>query len=60
MVHYQDGLKRVLGVIDTALENEQWLGDKSTFADLSFVPWNDRIDMLLMRKPEDKFHGFKT
>jgi glutathione S-transferase len=48
-----------LGVLDGALEGKQWLvGDKATFADLSFSLWNDRIDALILCAPEKKFDGF--
>ncbi|KAI1442335.1 glutathione S-transferase [Annulohypoxylon stygium] len=56
---YNDQLKRVLGVLNGWLEHRQWLvGDKMTYADLAFVPWNDRIDSVILCKPEDKFAGF--
>ncbi|KAI1456093.1 glutathione S-transferase [Annulohypoxylon moriforme] len=56
---YNDQLKRVLGVLNGWLETRQWLvGDKMTYADLAFVPWNDRIDDVILCKPEDKFAGF--
>ena len=31
---------------------------KMTYADLAFVPWNDRIDAIILCKTEDKFAGF--
>lgn len=56
---YNDQLKRVLGVLDGWLEHRQWLvGDKMTYADLAFAPWNDRIDSVILCAPEDKFAGF--
>jgi len=56
---YKNELKRVLGVLDGCLEGKQWLvGDKITFADLSFATWNDRIDSLILCTPEAKFDGF--
>ncbi|KAI8957563.1 glutathione S-transferase [Daldinia sp. FL1419] len=56
---YNEQLKRVLGVLDGWLENRQWLvGDKMTYADLSFVTWNDRIDSVILCDPKDKFAGF--
>ncbi|KAH7408092.1 glutathione S-transferase [Phaeosphaeria sp. MPI-PUGE-AT-0046c] len=56
---YTNELKRILGVLEGALEGKQWLvGDRITFADLSFAPWNDRIDALLACKPNEKFEGF--
>lgn len=51
-------MKRVLTVLDGALEGKQWLvGDKMTYADLAFANWNDRIDMLILCAPEKKFEG---
>lgn len=29
-----------------------------TYADLAFVPWNDRVDSVLLCAPEEKFAGF--
>ncbi|KAI1076064.1 glutathione S-transferase [Whalleya microplaca] len=56
---YNDQLKRVLGVLDGWLEGRQWLvGDKITYANLSFLPWNDRIDAVILCKPDEKFAGF--
>jgi glutathione S-transferase len=56
---YNSELKRVLGILDGALEGKQWLvGDKMTFADLSFTVWNDRIDSLILCAPDKKFEGF--
>ena len=40
-------MKRILTVLDNCLTGKQWLvGNKCTFADLAFVTWNDRVDML--------------
>jgi glutathione S-transferase len=45
---YNAEVKRILGVLDQSLANKKWLvGDKCTFADLAFVTWNDRMDMVL-------------
>ncbi|RYP69043.1 hypothetical protein DL770_008321 [Monosporascus sp. CRB-9-2] len=56
---YNNQLKRVLGVLDGWLEGRQWLvGDKMTYADLAFLPWNDRIDAVILCAPEEKFDGF--
>ncbi|CAL8576696.1 Transcriptional regulator ure2 [Xanthoria parietina] len=45
---YSNEVKRVLGVLEQALRGKQWLvGDKCTYADLAFVTWNDRMDMVL-------------
>ncbi|RYP51738.1 hypothetical protein DL768_002961 [Monosporascus sp. mg162] len=46
---YNDQSKQVLGVLDSWLEDRQWLvGDKMTYADLAFLPWNDRIDAVIL------------
>lgn len=58
---YNGQLRRVLGVLDGWLEGREWLvGDKVTYADLVFVPWNDRIDSVILCEPKDKFQGFKN
>jgi glutathione S-transferase len=56
---YNAELKRVLSVLEMLLEGKEWLvGDKVTYADLSFATWNDRIDSLILCAREDKFKGF--
>ncbi|GFN13727.1 glutathione S-transferase family protein [Aspergillus tubingensis] len=46
---YAKEVHRVLGVLDTILEGKEWLvGDKCTFADLAFLPWNTRLNMALL------------
>jgi glutathione S-transferase len=57
---YQTEAKRILSVLEGELQEKEWLvGDKCTFADLSFVPWNDRMDAILLTAPgEDMFDGF--
>ncbi|KAI0201101.1 glutathione S-transferase [Astrocystis sublimbata] len=56
---YADEIKRVLGVLDGVLAQQPWLvGDKMTFADLAFVPWNDRLDVTLGVPDDKKFEGF--
>ncbi|CAL5866976.1 uncharacterized protein PFLUO_LOCUS1188 [Penicillium psychrofluorescens] len=54
---YQNEVRRVLGVLNGALEGKDWLvGDHCTFADLAFLPWNNRADTLLFPAPgEDVF-----
>lgn len=50
---YKNEIRRILGVLNTALEGKDWLvGDKCTFADLLFLPWNCRLDALLYTPPE--------
>ncbi|RAH65218.1 glutathione S-transferase family protein [Aspergillus aculeatinus CBS 121060] len=50
---YNGQVRRVLSVLETLLGGgKTWLvGDKCTFADLSFMPWNTRLDFVLMTKP---------
>lgn len=46
-------------MLEIALEGKEWLvGEKMTFADLSFTLWNERINDLMACKPEEKFEGF--
>jgi glutathione S-transferase len=48
-------LDKVLG----AEPNKEWLvGDRITYADLTFVPWNDRLDVTLGVPADKKFEGF--
>ena len=50
---YKNEIQRILGVLNTALEGKDWLvGDKCTFADVSFLQWNCRLDALLQTPPE--------
>ncbi|KAK7750069.1 hypothetical protein SLS62_008062 [Diatrype stigma] len=45
---YQKEMTRVLGVLDVALEGKQWLvGDRMTYADLAFVPYNAAVPIIL-------------
>lgn len=47
---YANEIKRVTGVIDAHLAKtgQQWLvGNKCTYADLAFVPWQMNVPMLL-------------
>ncbi|RYC62855.1 hypothetical protein CHU98_g3354 [Xylaria longipes] len=59
---YSNEIKRVLGVLDGVLSTKpepQWLvGDKMTYSDLAFVPWNDRLDATLGVPDDKKFEGF--
>ena len=46
---YRNEVRRVLGVLNTALEGKKYLvGDKVTIADLSFVPWHSIIPVRLV------------
>lgn len=49
---YANEVRRILGVLETGLSkkpaNAQWLvGDKMTFADMAFMPWNFRLSEVL-------------
>jgi len=49
---YLKEVERVMGVLDGALAGKQWLvGDKCTYADLSFVTWHGLVPFMLK---EDK------
>lgn len=51
---YENEVHRILGVLNTCLEGKEWLvGDKCTFADLVFLPWNTRVDMTLLTPPRE-------
>lgn len=53
---------RVLGVLDESLEGKQWLiGDRMTYADLAFVPYNAAVPMIL-GWPDDveQSHDFRN
>jgi len=57
---YIDEIFRVTGVLDNALKanGTGWfVGDKITYADLSFVTWSSIAEGLL--KPLDKWDGFE-
>ncbi|KAI0101409.1 glutathione S-transferase [Nemania sp. FL0031] len=59
---YKKEIKRVLGVLDGALaakSEPRWLvGNKMTYVDLAFVPWNDRLTEALGVPDEKKLEGF--
>ncbi|KAI1303830.1 glutathione S-transferase [Xylaria venustula] len=53
---YTNEVKRVISVLEGVLaaKESQWLvGDKMTFADMSFMPWNFRLSEVL-KKPWDE------
>lgn len=59
---YANEIKRVLSVIEGVLAakpaDAQWLvGDKMTFADMAFVPWNDRLNEVLMQSWDEVWEG---
>lgn len=44
---FQKEVRRVTGVLERALEGRDWLvGDKYTYADLSFIPWQSSISIM--------------
>ena len=56
---YVDEARRICAVLETGLRGKKWLvGDKMTFADLAFVSWNDRLDVVLKVEYEEKLDEF--
>lgn len=62
---YANEIKRVLGVLEGVLsksapeQGQQWLvGGRMTFADMTFVPWNERVHEALKVAEEQRFEGF--
>ncbi|RJE22359.1 Glutathione S-transferase protein-domain protein [Aspergillus sclerotialis] len=52
---YTNEVRRVTGVLDRALSGRQWLvGDKCTFADLAFVPWQDMLCLIMGGKHDEE------
>ncbi|TCD62166.1 Glutathione S-transferase 2 [Steccherinum ochraceum] len=44
----QAEVKRILGVLESVLEQKEWLvGGKLTVADISFVPWDNALSTIL-------------
>jgi glutathione S-transferase len=55
---YQNEVRRILGVLEGLLEGKEWLvGDKITYADLAFLPYNDRVEWFLGVAAEKRFDG---
>ncbi|ROV99108.1 hypothetical protein VMCG_06592 [Cytospora schulzeri] len=59
---YANEIKRVLGVLEVVLAakpaDAQWLvGDKMTFADMSFMPWNFRLNEVLLQSWDEVWEG---
>lgn len=67
---YSNEIRRVLGVLDGVLaakakaaghagpEDPVWLvGDKMTFADMAFVPWNFRLSEVLLQSWDEVWAG---
>ncbi|RYP03917.1 hypothetical protein DL764_004793 [Monosporascus ibericus] len=56
MKRYVDEVHRVTGVLDKALEKGDWLvGDKCTYADLSFFAWQCRVPKVAGEDIYEKF-----
>jgi glutathione S-transferase len=59
---YANEIKRVIGVLEGVLAakpaDQQWLvGDKMTFADMAFVPWNFRLSEVLTQTWDEVWEG---
>jgi glutathione S-transferase len=56
--HYVEDLRRICYVLGEGLtEKNQLVGDKSTIAELPFVPWNE-LDMILSCPAKSKLCDF--
>ena len=61
---YIDELLRIVAVLNEFLKDRSWLvGDKCTYVDLSFFPWNNNIDRFIMKGRDEwdmgSFPNFK-
>jgi glutathione S-transferase len=59
---YQKEVKRILSVLDGVLSKKdaqsQWLvGNKMTYADVAFVPWNFRLSEVLLQSWDQVWEG---
>ncbi|KAJ4376471.1 glutathione S- transferase, nitrogen catabolite repression regulator [Neocucurbitaria cava] len=57
---YRAEIRRVLGVLEVVLERSGtgWLvGDKCTYADLAFLPYNTHLEAFLQCGREERFEG---
>lgn len=59
---YTNEIRRVLDVLENVLAaksaDQQWLvGNKMTFADMSFVPWNFRLSEVLVQSWDEVWEG---
>ncbi|KAI1128156.1 glutathione S-transferase [Nemania abortiva] len=56
---FNNECKRQLAVLDKVLQGRDWLvGEKMTYADLAFVPWNDILHECIPMAKEDRFKDF--
>ncbi|OJI91174.1 hypothetical protein ASPTUDRAFT_52879 [Aspergillus tubingensis CBS 134.48] len=54
ITRYQAEVHRILSVLNTILEGKNWLvGEKCTYADLAFLPWNCQLGMLIPSDDDD-------
>ena len=54
-------MRSVLSVLEGLLEGKEWLvGDKITYADLAFVPYNDRVEWFLGVSADNRFDGLRN
>ncbi|RMJ24587.1 glutathione s-transferase [Aspergillus sp. HF37] len=50
---YKDEVRRVTGMLEMVLAGREWLvGDKCTYADLAFVPWQDILGLIMGEEAE--------
>ncbi|KAL4903987.1 hypothetical protein BDW74DRAFT_31384 [Aspergillus multicolor] len=48
ITRYMEEIRRVMGVLERALDGKEWLvGEKCTFADLCFVPWQELVPFIV-------------
>ncbi|KAI5925017.1 glutathione S-transferase II [Camillea tinctor] len=56
---YRNEIRRIMGVLEGWLDGREWLvGDKMTYADLAFVPYNDRLEAMLGCSEDEIWEGF--
>jgi glutathione S-transferase len=54
-----DEIKRILGVLDKSLEGKKWLvGDKMTYADMAFVPYNSILHLFMECEPGNALRDY--
>ncbi|WYZ38319.1 hypothetical protein EsH8_III_000233 [Colletotrichum jinshuiense] len=56
---YVNEIQRVLGVLNRSLEGKEWLvGDKMTFADMAFVPYNSLLHLVSGCQPDEALKDY--